>query len=63
MDLIVTSIRTLGSTALDVLPIVLFIFGFQALVIRRRLPNLRAMAIGLMFTVLGLGHDDHGEKH
>ena len=55
MDLIQSSIRTLGSTALDVLPIVLFIFGFQALVIRRKLPNLRAMAVGLMFTVLGLG--------
>ncbi len=55
MDLIVAGIRTLASTALDVLPIVLFIFGFQALVIRRKLPNLRAIVIGLVCTVLGLG--------
>lgn len=53
--MIVTSLRTIGATAVDVLPIVLFIFGFQALVIRRKLPNLKAMAVGLMFTVLGLG--------
>ncbi len=55
MDLILSSIRTLASTALDVMPIVLFIFGFQALVIRRKLPNFRAIAVGLIFTILGLG--------
>jgi hypothetical protein len=37
------------------MPIVLFIFGFQALVIRKPLPNLRALAVGLLCVVLGLG--------
>ena len=55
MAMILDGLRTILSTAIDVLPIVLFIFGFQALVIRRPLPNIRALAIGLVCTVLGLG--------
>lgn len=43
------------STFTDVLPIVLFIFGFQALVIRKRLQNIRRVLAGLGLTVLGLG--------
>lgn len=45
---------TLRATAFDVLPIVLFIFGFQALVIGQRIPNLKRMAGGLALTVIGL---------
>jgi hypothetical protein len=52
---VLDGLRTILSTAFDVLPIVLFIFGFQALVIRKPLPNLRALAVGLICVVLGLG--------
>ncbi|MDX1480092.1 MAG: DUF1538 domain-containing protein [Woeseiaceae bacterium] len=45
----------LWSTALDVLPIVLFIFGFQVFVIRRRLANKGPILAGLVLTILGLG--------
>lgn len=55
MDLIVESLWILLGTAGDVLPVVLFIFGFQALVIRRPLPNLKRLIPGLVFTVIGLG--------
>lgn len=55
MDLIDTGIDTLLSTLRDVLPIVLFIFGFQALVLRKPLPNFPSIVAGLVLTVLGLG--------
>lgn len=50
-----TALQTLWATFTDVLPIVLFIFGFQALVIRKPLPNLKPVLAGLVLTVLGLG--------
>jgi hypothetical protein len=40
---------------MDVLPIVIFIFGFQALVIRKPLPHFRRLLAGLGFVILGLG--------
>jgi len=49
------ALDTLLSTFTDVLPIVLFIFGFQALVIRRPLPNFGAVIAGLVMTIVGLG--------
>jgi hypothetical protein len=55
MALIETGIETLVATLFDVLPIVLFIFGFQALVIRKPLPNFGQILAGLGLTVLGLG--------
>ncbi len=45
---------TLASTVINILPIVVLLFGFQALVLRRRLPNLRRMVIGLVYVALGL---------
>ena len=47
--------RTILSTAGDVLPIVIFIFGFQAWVIRRPLPHFRRLLAGLAFVIVGLG--------
>lgn len=55
MALIEAGAATLLSTLTDVLPIVLFILGFQMLVIRKPLPNFKAMLAGLVLTVLGLG--------
>ncbi len=48
------SAETLRSTLFDILPIVVLLFGFQALVLRKRLPNLRRMVIGLVYVALGL---------
>lgn len=42
------------STALDVLPIIAVIFGFQLLVIRRRIPRLKQVVIGFVYVLLGL---------
>ena len=44
----------LGATLFDVLPIVIVLFGFQVLVLRERLPNLRRMMIGFVYVALGL---------
>ena len=42
------------STLLDVLPIVVIIFGFQFLVIRKPVHNLRKVLIGLLFVLIGI---------
>jgi len=54
MDVIREALGIFASTTIDVLPIVLFIFGFQALVIRQKIPNLKRLAGGLLLTVTGL---------
>ncbi len=54
MELIAHAIRIFLTTARDVVPIVLFIFAFQAYVIRQPIPNLRQMVAGLVLTVVGL---------
>ena len=45
---------TLAATVIDILPIVVLLFGFQALVLRQRLPNLRRTVIGLIYVAIGL---------
>ncbi|MDX1824180.1 MAG: DUF1538 domain-containing protein [Thiohalomonadales bacterium] len=47
-------LHTLADTTFDVLPIVVIIFGFQILVIRRPIPNLRKVVIGFIYVLLGL---------
>ncbi len=42
------------STIKDVIPIAIIIFGFQLLVIRRRIPNLKKVIIGFGYVILGL---------
>ena len=44
----------LGSTLIDVIPIVAIIFGFQFLVIRRPVPRLPSVIAGFIYVVLGL---------
>jgi hypothetical protein len=46
--------NTVWATLFDVLPIVLILFGFQVLVLRRRLPNLRRIVFGFVYAVAGL---------
>ena len=41
-------------TILDVLPIVIIIFGFQGLVIRKPVPNMRKVLVGFTYVLLGL---------
>jgi len=41
-------------TLFDVLPIAAILFGFQALVLRRRLPNPRRIVFGFLYAVAGL---------
>ena len=45
---------TVMSTVLDVMPIVLIIFAFQYLVIRRPMPHLKKLVIGFVYVLLGL---------
>lgn len=55
MDLIRESLAILGDTALDVLPIAVFLFAFQRIVIGGPMPNRRSILVGFAFVVVGLG--------
>ena len=54
MDLLHHTINVTLSTLRDVLPIVLIIFGFQWLVIRRPIHNPKRVFTGLVYVVIGL---------
>jgi hypothetical protein len=55
MDLVVTSLRFIADSALDVLPIAVFLFAFQRFVIGGKMPNRNQILVGFGFVVLGLG--------
>ena len=55
MDLILGALGILGDTALDVLPIGVFLFAFQRVVIGGPMPNRNAILVGFAFVVVGLG--------
>jgi hypothetical protein len=54
MALLQNFLGTLWSTLFDIAPIVAILVGFQVLVIRRRLANLRRIAAGMLYVVIGL---------
>ena len=54
MELLSTFVVSVLSTALDVAPIVAILVLFQVVVLRQRLPNLRRIAVGSVFVLLGL---------
>ena len=54
MDWIITFLGTLLSTIGDVIPIAAIIFGFQFLVIRKPIHNLRKVLIGFAYVIIGL---------
>ena len=54
MNAVLDILHTLYDTIFDVLPILVIIFGFQLLVIRRPIPNLRKVLIGFVYVLLGL---------
>ncbi len=55
MDLIVASMTFVVDSAVDVLPIAVFLFVFQRLVVGEKLRNWRQIVVGFLFVVVGLG--------
>ncbi len=55
MDLIVASTQFIVDSAIDVLPIAVFLFAFQRLVIGEKLGNWKQITVGFLFVVVGLG--------
>jgi hypothetical protein len=55
MELVVNALKFIASSAVDVLPIAVFLFAFQWLVIGGRMPHGRQIAVGFLFVVVGLG--------
>ena len=54
METLINLFWSLVATSRDVLPIAVVLFGFQYLVIRQPLPNLRSIIIGFIYVVVGL---------
>jgi len=54
MDLLLRILQMIIDTSIDVLPIASIIFGFQFLVIRRPIPNLKRVIIGFAYVLVGL---------
>ena len=54
MDFLTSFASIAWQTTLDVLPIVSILVAFQALVLRRKLPNLRRIVAGFLCVLLGL---------
>ena len=63
MELLVDALIFVADSALDVLPIALFLFLFQWLVIRERMPNGGKIVVGFVFVVVGLGLFLEGLEH
>lgn len=55
MERLETVLRFIGGSAIDVLPIAVFLFAFQWLVIGGAMPNGRRIIAGFAFVVVGLG--------
>ena len=54
MQMIIDLLQIIAATMLDVLPIVVIIFGFQLLVLRKPIPNLKRIITGFVMVLLGL---------
>lgn len=55
MDWITSGMQVIGASALDVIPIALFLFVFQRLVIGGPMPNGKQIVVGFIFVAVGLG--------
>ena len=55
MDLILSTLGFIFDSAIDVIPIAVFLFAFQRLVIGEPLANGKKIAVGFVFVVIGLG--------
>ena len=54
MSLLDRVLNGLLFTAWDVLPLVIIVFAFQLLVVRRRIPGLKRVLVGFFYVLLGL---------
>ena len=54
MELLHHLLKTGLSTITDVLPIAGIIFGFQLLVLRQNIPNLKSVLVGFVYVLIGL---------
>ena len=54
MEFATTLVRTTFTTALDVAPIIVVLFVFQVVVLRRRVANLHRIVLGFGYVLLGL---------
>jgi len=55
MDLILHAIGFVADSAIDVLPIIIFLFAFQLFVIGGSMPNMKQILVGFVFVTVGLG--------
>lgn len=55
MDMILGAVSFMTDSAADVLPIAIFLFAFQWLVIGKPLTNRKKIMVGFVFVVLGIG--------
>jgi hypothetical protein len=55
VELITNSLAFIAGSAIDVMPIVIFLFAFQRLVIGGPMPNRKNIIVGFLFVVVGLG--------
>lgn len=55
MDLLLEVLRSVANSAVDVMPIAVFLFAFQRLVIGEPMANRKQILVGFVFVVLGLG--------
>ncbi len=53
-SVIMNFLHSLATTARDVIPIALILFGFQFFVLRRKMPNLGTVIVGLILVLLGM---------
>jgi len=54
MELLHQFFSTLRDTLFDVAPIIAVIFGFQFLILKQRIANLRKIIVGLVYVLIGL---------
>ena len=55
LQIFIDLVLTILDTIWDVLPIAVIIFGFQLLILRKPIPNLRKIITGFLLVLLGLG--------
>ena len=55
MTLLSELFNTLLQTLFDLIPIIAIIFGFQIIVLRQKIANLKTILLGLFYVLLGLG--------
>lgn len=56
-ELLHSLLTTTLATVTDIAPIIGIIFGFQLLVLRRPIPHLKQVLVGLVFVLFGLALD------